>query len=494
LKGIYLNTQLNWKCSDRFYSYVLIIFLLVFSFEIKANDIVVKNVRLTGQVNDSHTLINFDLNWKNSWRNSTNWDAAWLFVKYKVNNGDWLHATLSSNAVDHSTPAGSTISPSADGKGIFIYRSTEGTGENDFKNISLRWNYPTDLVANDAQVTVKVFAIEMVYVPGGSYAVGDGTSINTFHIAGDTLTPFNISSENAITLNDTISVNPNPSSLWAKGSLKMGAGEIPAQFPKGFNSFYIMKYEITQGQYAEFLNTVTSLQSGNRFTATTIDRYTISGTHPLVVADRPSRACNYLSYMDGAAYADWACLRPMTEFEFEKSSRGTNSPVPGEYAWGNTFLDYSGNVSGTENGTETIIGEMNVNAGATIFSNGDGGYGPIRVGIFAATTNTRPGSGGSFYGVMELSGNLWETVISADSLGRNFQGTNGDGVLSNGGSATNTDWPGFSVTSVQFAEGSGGRGGGFNTIESLEVSSRIYASSGAGRSSGNGFRCVRTVN
>ncbi|QQS37345.1 MAG: SUMF1/EgtB/PvdO family nonheme iron enzyme [Ignavibacteriales bacterium] len=485
-----METKLNWNLS--FVMKAMLIFFIAFCSSVKANDIRVTNVLLTGQVNGSHTFVNFDLNWQNSWRNSTNWDAAWIFVKYRVGSGNWLHASLSSTSLNHTAPTGSTISAVSDGKGIFIYRSADGTGENIFDDVMLRWNYAADGVADDAQVTVKVFAIEMVYIPQGSFQVGDGNSTNRFHIAGDPSTPFTISSENAITLNDTISINPNPNSLWATGEFRYDTGVIPAAYPKGFDAFYIMKYELTQGQYADFLNTVTSLQSDNRFDVTIADRNTITGAHPWVVAGRPSRACNYLSYMDGAAYAGWAGLRPMTEFEFEKACRGTVTPVAGEYAWGNTFLDYTGNVSGTEDGTETVIGDMNTNAGATVFSNGDGAYGPLRSGIFAATLNTRQGSGGSYYGVMELTGNIWETVISADSLGRNFQGSNGNGVLSEGGSATNSDWPGFVVTSVQFANGSGGRGGGFNSTESLQVSARTYASSGAGRTGGNGFRCVRT--
>ncbi len=483
----------NWKHHlKHIWIFILVVFVL--GDESVANDIRVTNVRLTGQVNDSHTFVNFDLNWENSWRNSTNWDAAWIFVKYRVGSGDWFHATLSSDELNHTAPTGSTIAPASDGKGVFIHRNSDGTGENIFNDVLLRWDYPVDGVANDAQVTVKVFAIEMVYIPEGSFQVGDGSSTNRFHIAGDPSTPFTISSEAEIILNDTITTNPNPNSLWATGGFRYDTGLIPAEFPKGYDAFYIMKYEITQGQYADFLNTVTALQSDNRFDVILADRHTITGVHPWVVAGRPSRACNYLSYMDGAAYAAWAGLRPMTEFEFEKACRGPENPVAGEYAWGNTFFDYTGNVSGAEDGTETVIGDMNVNAGATIFSNGDGAYGPLRTGIFAATLNTRQGSGGSYYGVMELSGNTWETVITADSLGRNFQGTNGTGVLSNGGSATNTDWPGFSLTSVQFADGSGGRGGGFNSIESLQISSRIYASTGAGRSGGNGFRCVRKAN
>jgi hypothetical protein len=41
--------------------------------------------------------VKFDLSWENSWRlNSApgNWDAVWLFVKYRKNGGAWQHASL----------------------------------------------------------------------------------------------------------------------------------------------------------------------------------------------------------------------------------------------------------------------------------------------------------------------------------------------------------------------------------------------------------------
>jgi formylglycine-generating enzyme required for sulfatase activity len=467
----------------------IIFFLFFLSTELKANDISVKNVRLTEQENDSHTMINFDLSWKNSWRNSTNWDAAWLFVKYRIGNGDWFHSTLSVNVGEHTVPAESTISPSSDGKGAFIYRSSDGIGENDY-NISLRWNYPSDGVANDAQLTVKVFAIEMVYIPQSGFSLGDGFSPSTFHIAGDPSTPFTVSSENSIIINET-----SQSSLWATGNLEIGSGQIPAEFPKGYKAFYLMKYEITQGQYAEFLNMLSPAQVQNRFNPSiTENRYTITGSYPLLTSNRPSRACNFLAYIDGAAYADWASLRPISEFEFEKACRGTASPVPGEKAWGNNQIFIDGDLSGLEDGSETVTG-LNVNADSILFINGDGGYGPIRSGIFAATINTRQGSGGTFYGVMEMSGNVFECVVSAGlEVARSFQGSHGDGVLSLIGFANNSDWPGYQSGQVISNEGSGSRGGAWNVSEgNLSVSQRLYSNSSSFRDKSNGMRCGRTV-
>ena len=202
-----------------------------------------------------------------------------------------------------------------------------------------------------------------------------------------------------------------------------------------------------------------------------------------------------VAYQDGAAYADWAALRPITEFELEKAARGTASPVPGEYAWGNTNIDITGNVSGVEDGTETVTGDINANHNIS-FTYGDGGMGPIRSGIFAATLGTREGSGGSFYGVMEMSGNVWETVVSSGlSISRSFVGTHGNGVLSSNGNGTNSDWPGYSVGEIISDLGSGGRAGGWqNLLARLRISDRFYSNSPALREPGNGFRAGRTAN
>ena len=62
-----------------------------------SNNVQVSNVRLTNQnTTDDFTMVEFDIIWENSWRYNggpNNWDAAWIFVKYKIGaNGAWNHA------------------------------------------------------------------------------------------------------------------------------------------------------------------------------------------------------------------------------------------------------------------------------------------------------------------------------------------------------------------------------------------------------------------
>ena len=118
-------------------------FVLLLCSGIFANNISTANVKLTGQNTTTHTTqVQFDISWENSWRTSSgpnNWDAAWVFVKYRVNSyGPWQHAYL--NASGHITPAGSTINvglltpgtgfnaTTNPGMGTFIYRSANGSG------------------------------------------------------------------------------------------------------------------------------------------------------------------------------------------------------------------------------------------------------------------------------------------------------------------------------------------------------------------------------
>ena len=478
-----------------------------------ANNLSVGAPTLTGQdTENNYTFVQFDLSWDNSWRDNTtlsNWDAAWVFVKYKVTGGDWAHATLntSGHSVTTENSVSSTITAASDGMGVFIHRSSESIGSNNWDGIKLRWNYGTDDVADAATVTVKVFAIEMVYIPGGaSFWVGNAnnSSYSGFitsdgsYSPNENLGPYQITTEGAINVGEGLG-NLDYDFDNAGGDR---SGPIPADFPKGYSSFYMMKYEGSQGQYADFLNTLTSTQDGNRSIqgegSYTTKRGTISGSQGSRSASKPDRACNFISWMDGAAYTDWAGLRPMTEFEFEKACRGTQSVVDEEYPWGSTFLIGAATIIGSEDGTETIsASNANCHYGNAALSGGDGGVGPIRGGIFATGSSSRVQAGAGYYGVMELAGNAWERPVTVgNSNGRAFSGTHGDGTLSTAGYATNSDWPGYDGDDVTGATGSGFRGGSIiqTLVIKLRTSDRFSATTNdASRVSDYSFRCVRTA-
>jgi formylglycine-generating enzyme required for sulfatase activity len=450
-----------------------------------ANNITVSNVSIAEMNTTSgYVMINFNISWENSWRISSgpsNWDAAWLFVKYRVGTGDWQHATLSTTSGQHVAPSGSTIAAVSDGKGVFMYRSANGTGTVTWTNAQLRWNYQTDGVASNAtNVEVKIIGIEMVYVPTGAFYVGDNKTSEASFFSGGTTNPYQITSENAITVANTAG------NLYytTGGDYGDGAGPIPAAFPKGYAAFYCMKYQITQGQYAEFLNLLTSAQATNRYPNLNGNiRHTISGSHPNFSASTPDRACNYLSWADGIAYMDWSCLRPMTELEYEKACRGTLTPVSGEYAWGSTSITTAATITndGTANET-TTTGNCNSNNWGII-------DGPLRVGCFAKAGTTRVQSGATYYGIMEMHGNTREKTVTVGNVtGRNFTGINGDGVLDINGHCNTSNCP------DNTAVGSGLRGGDWfgDYFTYGTISTRIHATyTTTPRSLLYGFRGVR---
>jgi formylglycine-generating enzyme required for sulfatase activity len=192
-------------------------------------------------------------------------------------------------------------------------------------------------------------------------------------------------------------------------------------------------------------------------------------------ADGQWIACNWLSYMDVAAYLDWSGLRPMTELEFEKACRGTLTAVVNEHAWGSTSITAAANIT---NGGST--NETSNTAGANaVYNNIINLQGPMRVGVFATGSSARAQSGAGYYGMMELSGNLWERPVTlGNATGRGFTGAHGNGTLSANGRANETGWPGLSSGEVTGAIGGGRRGGTWYTLSasSLRVSDRAEAS------------------
>jgi len=536
----------------RFFAFLLATALTTM---LSANNITVTNVQLTGQNTSSdYAMVQFDISWDNSWRISsgaTNWDAAWVFVKYRVlaasgGDGLWHHASL--NDAGHTPPTGSTIdigllTPASafnattnPGLGAFIYRSANGTGTFTKTGAQLRWNYGVNFktgstpIGDNDIIDIQVYAIEMVYVPEGSFYVGDGA---TTYVRGqfnnyNSTSAFQITSESVpSTLGGSTSGNMRNNN---KSGMEGGSDDfdnstsqsLPTAFPKGFAAFYCMKYEISQQGYVDFLNTLTYTQQATRtaYAPNSVPGYPAlassnnsrngidiqtSGTPsttPAVYAcnldgdgnysetnDGEWIACNFLSWADMAAYLDWSGLRPMTELEFEKSCRGTLSSVKDEYAWGSTSSTRNTGISNSGSTNETSTNGGNITAGNPPMD------GPMRVGAFATLSSTRVQAGATYYGIMEMSGNVLERPVTVGNTeGRSFTGTHGNGMLNTDGNADVSFWP-SNTTDV----GAGFRGGDFNTYYVFlhaRVSDRAnatYSLNPGGRPMDAGGRGVRTA-
>ncbi len=475
-----------------------------------ANNVVVTNTDL--KTPGSGTVkVEFDLSWDNSWRDGVNYDTCWVFVKYSVDSGtNWSHATLAASGTNPAgfssgTGTGLNIIVPVDKKGAFIQRSTAGTGTVANADVQLVWDFDADGVSASKSARVKVFAIEMVYVPQGAFYAGDGTttSIKGQFEDGKFTNALQIASEGELILGGggagSLGNNHAAGMVVADDFNDATSKTLPASFPKGYAAFYLMKTEISQRQYCDFLNTLTATQQGNRhygplyfnsarnfikktggspaFFGCDANNNAGAATNANVsllnqTNDGEWVACNFLSWMDTAAYADWAALRPVTELEFEKACRGSLGAVPNEYAWGNTAL---------ETATASLSGQ---NTASETPNQGNCNYtvcwpdGPYRCGSYADASSSRQNAGAGYYGALDLSGNLVEwSVTIGNTTGRGFTGTHGDGSLSaTNGYANEATWPGLSGGEVTGVAGAGFRGGSYNFDDVIvRVSDRYLA-------------------
>ncbi|MDW3193251.1 MAG: SUMF1/EgtB/PvdO family nonheme iron enzyme [Cytophagales bacterium] len=414
-----------------------------------ASELKIENVRAANRDGVAGTPISviFDIQWNNAWNNAKNHDAVWVFMKF---NSQWNnHVKLKPSGhrvLQVRKGVEPTIEVSSDSLGFFIYPSKSYRGDVNFK-LQIELDTTTQKIQWNKVRGMKVHGIEMVYIPEGSFTVGspDQEAIKraSFYKSDQEGNPDGLVQ---IKGEDEIRVGPEKGALyyWSESPLYNGdqKGPIPSAFPKGYDAFYVMKYELTQGQYAAFLNDIPdnwtysrSPTGGRNYYKKRGGIYFKAGKY---FAKSPNRPMNYVSFTDGLAFTDWAALRPITELEYEKAARGPEKPKDAEFVWGTTNYDQ----------LERYINPES----EAIFANG--------VKESDLNDANRPVYGASYYWVMDLSGSVWEKVITVGNpIGRAFRGTHGDGQL-DFGKATNDDWP----TSDDEVGGFGYRGGGYYEV------------------------------
>ncbi len=422
-----------------------------------------------------NTHLQFTIQWDNSWKvtgGPANYDAVWIFIKYQdcaTNYLPWQHVGLSTTSGDHTVTGGVLqIDATADGKGVFIRRIASGSGNVSSATVTLM------MTITDNSYNYQLNGLEMVYIPQADFYIGDGNR------GGGSGWGFTGNGALAPKLIDaTVQAAGLTSAQYLSNAAWGSSTPLTATYPMGYNAFYTMKYEISQEAYATFLNSITYDQQATRFANSpnsAIGTFVLAGfpnplncrnglriktpgqvsNIPAVVGcdlnlngtygesdDGQNIACNWLSWADLMAFLDWSALRPMTEFEFEKICRGTATAVVNEYPWANTTVlaANSGAISNVGTASESSI---NTGSGLCAYGvNVTANRGPLRCGFAAAATSTRSSSGSSFYGVMEMAGNVEEQCIGGFN-GYNystFTTANGDGDLSIIGGANTANWP-----------------------------------------------------
>jgi hypothetical protein len=194
--------------------------------------------------------------------------------------------------------------------------------------------------------------------------------------------------------------------------------------------------------------------------------------------------------------------------------------VANEYAWGNARIAKTNYILASEGKADERIAEnYSTNAGNASYDftmpdlHGGAARGgvsavpgsPMRAGIFVMPQSGRVAAGASYWGILELSGNVREQIVSVGHpKGREFAGTHGSGAWE-----VPVDWPAANYSAGKEKTvgkddglGSGLRGGFFGDLPfNLRLSDRAKAAfasreasfSSQSRADQNGFRCVRTA-
>ncbi|MDR0982320.1 MAG: SUMF1/EgtB/PvdO family nonheme iron enzyme [Culturomica sp.] len=483
------------------------------------------NVRFNSKpdvvVNGDTVVISISLSWDNSWRDEFNWDAVWVFGKYsKGAKGAWNHLKLSPTG--HIMPPGFTYDAgninANNAGGLFLMRDGNGGGKVNNQTFTIKvplvnLSSVTEQDINKNNVFISFQAIEMVYIPYGGYYLGDGATPN--RLGNSIGAPIAVNSEDALSV--------YPVTAGTVGAVR----NLPATFPKGYKGFYCMKYEVSQEQYVGFLNTLTRAQQkariGNNLDELKAGEYVFgdklqpsyrngicvlsnTSSQPAIFGcnlnpvapyfgedDGQCIACNYLTPIDMLVYCDWACLRPMSELEYEKACRKPypQEVVAGEYVW---------NSASSLNGLNAQTGLLNLgtfsekpNSAATNVNYNNPDFGPVRSASFGTSSSTQAQAGATFWGLMEMSGNVAEICYSVDAGSyfntSNIYDSHGNGELTAAATSdiSTSIWPNAMSSFIV-------KGGSFATAntDELRISDRTHSTVTDKRDSTMGFRAVHT--
>lgn len=432
-----------------------------------ANNILVQNVTSLNNNASAQTIqIQFDLSWENSWRDNLNWDAAWIWIKFQDASGDWQHAKINTAGFSNGTGTSNTITVPADKLGAFVHRTNLGTGNFNSTSMQLQWNYGLSGISSVTNLEVRVYAVEMVYIPQGpfnvakrfysnstAYSLYSESSYNDnagfFFAPGDNFPVIDTRMSSDIISQSKNDIGNSPRHAIERDTFRIkGDAGIDANadgiidypnYPTGYQAFYCYKYELSEQQYADFLNTLDSIQIVNLGIA----GENITLVNGQYFSRTPTRACGNSNQQRTLAYADWSGVRPMTHLELNKASYGPKQPVELDR------IEFSSNYQNSNFpwiiqypawGSSWPGGIFNTFKSwwAGIPENHHHTYPLIDVSYYGGANTTREQSGASYYGVLGLTGNAHEPVVKNNYF--SFSGNNGDGAISLNGDANVTSW------------------------------------------------------
>jgi formylglycine-generating enzyme required for sulfatase activity len=459
------------------------IYLMV-SFAISS--ISLANNLILGTPTISGSTLTFTIKWDNSWKvadGPTNWDAVWIFVKRQTcvtgTVNPWIHATLDASG-QSVTGSELQVDNVTDNAGVFVRRATNGIGNITQATVTLTL---ASAIGGD---NIRVFGMEMVNVPTGGFYIGDGNP-SYYSFGNSTNQPVQITSA---TTSLTTADYGNQQQLGSTVTL-------PSTYPFGYDRFYCMKYEITCAQYVGFLNTLTydqQLHKQQDMNWNTTPPTSAAGTlfmgyaqyrieiktpgisttslTPAVYACETNDNGIYDEDCDGLGlpvslrqehwltFMEWAALRPMTEFEFEKACRGPLAPVNGEKAWGSVDIaqfQYTNADWGCSTDAQTYfaLGLCNYQTGRM-----------YRAGSAASSITDRVHAGATYYGILDMSGSTYERCVGGWGYDYSTYTTaNGDGNINSDGTCGMSIW-----NNMQYWN----RGGSAQNGNAIQVSSRTY--------------------
>jgi formylglycine-generating enzyme required for sulfatase activity len=170
-----------------------------------------------------------------------------------------------------------------------------------------------------------------------------------------------------------LGAEPGPMALIPAGEFRMGSNDRLAdegpQHTVRLGDYHLDRYEVTNLQYREFIE-ATGRRAPDHF---------VNRDHPPGKADHP---VTFVTWFDARDYCAWAGKRLPTEQEWEKAARGTQARL---FPWGDEF---------------------DIRAANT----------PVRWARLGREGDTTPvgafQTGGSPYGLHDMSGNVWEWTAS----------------------------------------------------------------------------------